>query len=806
MKSISNEFLHILKTRKLLVAIAAIIVVPILYAGMFLWAFWDPYDRLADLPIAVVNEDVGAYQDGEFYDIGNELVDNLKDSEELGFIFVDKETGEQGLEEEDYYILVKIPENFSENALTVMDEHPKKAELMYIPNESYNFLAAQIGETAMLKIEVELQEKLTETYAETIFDKITEVADGLADASDATVELHDGATELQDGSVTLQDGLQTLAEKSLEFTDGVDTAADGTDELANGATELADGLNQLEDASGQLLDASGDIKNGATDLQAGIQEANDGVQALKKNMPSLVAGTNDVQDGLTDFKAQLPGQMATQISEQINASATAINDGLTELEAGIKSGLTGPLTDGLTNGLAEQIIAEQTVTTEALMDTLLESGVDPQIVQAIANDLTENATTPEQLAAELRPQISGAIGQTVKEVDQGFTTYSNGVNEGLSNATGGIKQSIQTAVNPVFDQLIDGVKAINDGQIALQTGVTQLASGTSELKAGSAKLAAGQAEYVDSLGLFSGKMTDAVNGTDTLATGSSTLLDGMHKLQDASLKLNDGTEELADGSEELTDGMDTLVDGADEFKTEMKDAADEAADIKTDEDTYNMMASPVEVKNEKINEVPNYGTGFAPYFLSLGLFVGALLMSIVFPLREPASRPKNAFQWFYSKFGVILSIGVLQALLASGFLLIVLGLEVQSVPLFLLFAIITSLTFVTLIQFLVTCLADPGRFIAILILIIQLTTSAGTFPLELIPKALQPLNFLFPMTYSVSGLKAVISSGDYGVMWQNAGILIGFTIVCMLLTFSYFAVMYKRRFGKDNEDTIVSKA
>src|SRR5699024_1709631 len=99
-----------------------------------------------------------------------------------------------------------------------------------------------------------------------------------------------------------------------------------------------------------------------------------------------------------------------------------------------------------------------------------------------------------------------------------------------------------------------------------------------------------------------------------------------------------------------------------------------------------------------------------------------------------------------------------------------------------------------------TCALPICRFIAIIILILQLTTSAGTFPLELIPKMLQPFNLLLPMTYSVAGFKAVVSSGHYGVMWQNAGILLGFTAVFMLLTISYFVVMYKRKYERNQED------
>src|SRR5699024_2233217 len=198
--------------------------VPVMYAGLFLWSFWEPYAHLADVTVAIVNEDDGYEFEGEYLELGEELVDNLKEEDEFDFHFVDKEKGYEGLNDQDYYILIEIPHNFSKNATTVMDDTPEKLELLYKPNESYNFLAAQIGETAMLQIEAALEEKITETYAETIFDNIDEVADGLVEASDATEELNDGAKELKDGSKKLQDNLKTLASKTIEFTDGVNTA------------------------------------------------------------------------------------------------------------------------------------------------------------------------------------------------------------------------------------------------------------------------------------------------------------------------------------------------------------------------------------------------------------------------------------------------------------------------------------------------------------------------------------------------------------------------------------------------------
>ncbi|MEJ8777631.1 YhgE/Pip domain-containing protein [Pseudogracilibacillus sp. ICA-222130] len=855
MKGIMNEFAQLFKEHKLLIAVVAVITVPILYAGMFLWAFWDPYDHLDDLPIAVVNEDEGAVEDGETLELGKELVENLEDDGTFNFHVVDKAEAHRGLNDEDYYIVIEIPTDFSESATTLMDDEPKKLDIRYIPNESYNFLASQIGETAMLQIKEALQEKVTETYAETIFEKIDEVAEGLDDASDATEDLHEGSEKLQDGSTKIMDNLHVLAEKTIEFTDGMETAADGGKELADGTNTLKDGMNQLGEGSNALFNASKEVEQGTADLAAGVKAAKDGIGQLDANIPSLINGTDELHAGVNKMQKELPKEIAKEINTKLNASTKAMNDGLKELENGITSGIkdgvgsidSQAISDTIAEGvltelggsietkevsqmIANEMINAQTAQAEAIAKALLEQGVPEELVQGVMAGVAEQSPSQEEVVNSIDEQVNASIQQKMPSqeeisgkikpkidhkmaeldvideliagIEDGFAQYSTEVNKGLTGATKNLETELKTAVDPAFNELKGGVKAINDGQKALAEGVGALSEGAAELQAGSNQLAAGQNEYVKNMGEFSSKFGEANNGVSDLVDGTNTLLGGLRQLEDGSFQLADGTEQLAEGSDELVDGMDELVDGTTEFKDEMNDAAKEANDIDTNEKTYNMMATPVDVKNNKINEVPNYGTGFAPYFLSLGLFVGALLLSIVYPLREPASTPKNGLHWFITKTSVLVAVGVLQALIACGILLIGLKLEVQSVPLFLLFSIITSLTFITLIQFLVTCLEDPGRFIAIIILILQLTTSAGTFPLELIPKVLQPINLLLPMTYSVAGFKAVISSGEYSVMWQNAGILLGFTALFVGLTISYFVVMFKRKYETRQENDV----
>ncbi|WP_245243497.1 YhgE/Pip family protein, partial [Mesobacillus selenatarsenatis] len=339
-----------------------------------------------------------------------------------------------------------------------------------------------------------------------------------------------------------------------------------------------------------------------------------------------------------------------------------------------------------------------------------------------------------------------------------------------------------------------GLNKVIVGQGELQQGILELAAGSGQVETGAAKLAAGHEEFHSGLQLFGNKLSEAKAGSVELANGSSQLVGGMDQLAAGSAAMTDGADKLASGAGELSEGNSKVAAGTSELAEKLKEGAEEAK-VNPDEETYNMLAAPVKLANETFKSVPNYGTGFAPYFLSLGLFVGALLLSIVFPLREPAGVPSSGASWFFSKFSILAGIGILQALAADAILLMGLGLDVESVPLFVVFSIITSLTFIALIQFLVTLLGDPGRFVAIIILILQLTTSAGTFPLELIPGFLQKFNAYLPMTYSVQGFKAVISSGDFSFMWQNAGILAGYILVLAAGTALYFHWMFKRKFA-----------
>lgn len=718
-----SELKHIGSNKKVLIPFIAVLMIPLIYSGMFLWAFWNPYGSMDQLPVAIVNSDEGAEFNDEPLTVGKEFVDNLEDSGDFKYEVVSKEEGYDGLSNHEYYMLVEIPENFSSSATTILDENPEKLQLKYVPNEGFNFLSAQIGESATEQMKAKLADEMSETYANAMFAQFNELKTGLADASTKAGDLNNGAKDLDSGAKELKEKLRTFSDKQLQFTDGTQELRQGTSEVATGANELNQGLSALQNGYGQIVSGANSSKDGAIQLRNGLSQSKDGAAQLEQGLAQLVQQSGGLE----------------QSSQELSNSLKSLNGG--------------------------------------------------------AQQVNQSAATLSEKVGGLKEGLAPVIAQMPEEQQQKILAQLDQLNQGakqLSGATSQLATGSQQVVEKTAS-LPNQMASLSEAHSKLQQGATALSAGQNELYNGAAALVQGQEKFVAGVQTFNDKLTSANTGAAQLADGAAQVNQGANELFNGSSQLADGSQKLAKGANDLSSGTNELTSGTSEFESNLSEASSKAQDVQTSMKTEEMLAKPVDLDKNSVNEVPNYGTGFTPYFLSLGLFVGALIITIVYPVREPSAAPRNAFSWFFAKFGVLVSAGLIQAVIAASVILYGLGLEVESVPYFYLFSILTSLTFMAMIQVLVTTLGDPGRFIAILILIMQLTTSAGTFPLELIPEPLQIFNPVLPMTYSVEGLKAVISEGDYSLMWQDSSVLAIFLLGSVIITIGYFIVAMRKR-------------
>ncbi|MGL5347210.1 MAG: YhgE/Pip family protein [Peptostreptococcaceae bacterium] len=809
-----KEFKNIFKNKKILVQLVAILFVPVLYSGMFLWAFWDPYNKMDKLPVAVINMDKGAEFNNKKINVGKDLVDNLKKNDTFNWKFVNDKDGIEGLENQEYYMAVRIPENFSEKATTLLDKNPSKLNLEYIPNESYNFLSSQIGETAVLKIKDEVSSNLSETYAKTMFDSVKEMANGIKDASDGADAINNGTVDAKNGSIKLRDNLQTLAKSSITFEQGMSTAYSGSKDLNSGLKTLNSASEQLTNGGQTILSGTKGLQDGANKLNAGIQTSKDGANQLYSGLQSSKDGANQLYSGLQtskDGSNQLYSGIKTSKDgiDSINGNMGTLVDGSNKINTGLGSLSSGASqlskgADNLSSG-ANNVYGGIVQLRNELNGVLALLPEDQK--QKYSQTINQLSGSLDQLVAGSKQVADGAanISSKSSQLSDGasnLATNMGSINKGLNQVAGGINQVSQgqgklldgsKALAQGQEQLLNGSKALAQGQDQLLNGSKALVQGQDQLLNGSKALVQGQDQLSTGVETMTGKMKEFNSGVKKVATGSESLTNGLSKLDDGAKSISSGSGQLAAGSKDLTSGLSKLNNGTSEMANSLKDASDKTSDVKTANDkNYKMFASPVDYKVEKVNPVPNYGTGFAPYFLSLGLFVGALILTIIFDLKTPIDKPKTIISTFISKLGIIVIVGTIQALIADALLIYGLGLDVKNTVYFVMLSILTSITFLTLIQMLVTWMGDVGRFVAIVILILQLTTSAGTFPLELIPDQLKAFNNLLPMTYSIKGFKAVISSGNFDFMWQNVNILLMYIGGMCLVSLLYFIVSYRK--------------
>lgn len=613
---VKQEWKSLWRNKILMIVLVFIIAIPAIYTTLFLGSMWDPYGKLDNLPVAVVNLDEPVEYEGETLNVGKKLVDKLKDDGSLCFNFTDADQAERGLKNGTYYMVITVPKNFSENATTLMDTVPKKMELDYKTNPGTNYIAMKMSETALEKIKTSVAQEVTKTYAETIFDKISEAGDGMKDAADGAGEIYDGTEKLADGNKTISDNLKTLSEGTLTFKDGtselkvglssyldgVNQLSDGSTTLANGATSLLtgalklnDGANSLSDGTKTLSSGTATLESGAKTLESGlktytdgVKQANDGAAALNSNSAALTSGAQQLTAGneqLSSGSAQILGGL-NQMSSTVKSGLPS-EDKITELSGGLDtySAAIGKMNDELQNTSLpseEELAALNAVKTD-LTNSLTNAGDNAKSLYVLAAQL--QASGDLQTAAQVK-EIADSIAANVTSAANDATAISavfEQVTPSLSKVTelkSGVAElnenkelvldGAKTAVNGMYSglanvsyaldtQIIPGMSTLDGGISQVSDGAKSLSSGLTSYTSGVAQVGSGLTQLNDNSAQLNSGATQLSSGASQLASGAKTLDSGADELKSGTKTLADGTKTLDDGTKTLTSGFATLT-------------------------------------------------------------------------------------------------------------------------------------------------------------------------------------------------------------------------------------------------------
>ena len=335
----------------------------------------------------------------------------------------------------------------------------------------------------------------------------------------------------------------------------------------------------------------------------------------------------------------------------------------------------------------------------------------------------------------------------------------------------------------------------------LQTLTQQLSAQQMQLQAGVSALNNGVNQLApNAITAFNGYNSVRFANNQLLA-GSASLTNGLSEAKSGSQKLANGASLLESRSGALIDGTSQLASGADTLANKLADASNRIKIQPTGATTQQQIANPVKSEMTEKGNVPNYGYALSPYVLSLSLFVGAIVLNVIYPIRKTFSEQESAIRWWLSKASVAGVAAFMQATILMLVMVFFLGLTPEHPAHFIEAIYLTSFAYMSIVSLLVIVLDNPGRFLAMVLLVLQLGSSEGTFPIQTANGFFQTINPLVPMTYSIRALRQAISGGlDNAFYGGSMWVLAGFLLVANLLTIGFFAYRGKRKFAHTSVD------
>lgn len=761
-----EELKALIKSPKLWVTMIGVALIPALYNLSFLGSMWDPYGNVDDLPVAVVNQDKSSTLNDQTLSIGDDMVDSMSKNKALDYHFVSAEKAEEGLENGDYYMVITLPEDLSEKAASLLTDDPEKLTINYQTTAGRSFVASKMSESAMTKLKDTVSENITETYTKAVFKSMSSLQDGLQEASDGGNELLSGSQQLESGSQTITDNLNTAASGSQTLADGTATLSSGLTTYTNGVSSLASGANELDSNSAALVSGVAQLKESSAQVQQLVDGANsltDGLQKLatattlsaeeSANIQSLISGLPQLNAGIQQLNASV-----SEISTEVDTTkiSTALSDIASQAQGILK---------------AEEKDSSARLT--AIKETAAYQSLDATQQAELVNALNTSGNSVSQQAQQILTDV-----QTMKTALTELSSLSSKVTElqtGVSQIANQSNVALPGAVT-ALTTLSTGLNQVNTAATTqLVPGSSQIASGISTLNT---KLSSGASELLTGVTTYTSGVSQVASGANQLAASNSQLTSGASQLQSGAEELASGSSQLAAGSDTLTSGLTTLTSGISTLTSSLSEASDQLSLVSVTNKNAKLVSNPVSTKETDNDSVKVNGIGMAPYMIAVSLMVVALSTNVIFASSLSGRPVKNRFEWAKQKLfinGLISTVGSLVLYGAIQFL----GFEANYEWKTILLIILGGWTLMALVTALVGWDNRYGSFLSLIMLLLQVGSAGGSYPIELSPKFFQVVHPYMPMTYIVTGLRQTISmTGSIGT---QVGVLSAFLVAFMVL-------------------------
>ena len=668
------------------IIIVGLIFLPSIYAWPNILSSWDPYGHTNNIKVAVTSEDAGATVDGKELNLGNSLVEGLKNNKNLDWQFVsNKEEAENGVRIGDYYASIVVPKNFSQDMTSVSRTEPKRATIEYTVNEKINAISPKITNSGASAIANNISKNFVETANGIIFEKLHEAGVKFEENLPSIEKAKEEIFKLNDNFSTYESTLSELIGK-VEY---------GYNILNNVQNTLPE-IDRVATNSIMIADKAGITINN-------IQGFNERLLPIINNHLNVVEEVSKEANVIAKELQQKPDK-----TEEIKARQKALDSRLQASTERLQ----------LVKNVFEYF---NKLSNERLFNNQLER------VTTLLNDITTIKEVNNNIYNKM--DHYDEIADTVKEE---FVNKSARINEVSSN----MNSKLNVEVAPLISQVLSKAE-VNIDKVS---GIISGAQG--ELPAVERKLSETEVKISNAYGK---------------------LLSLQAQMPSAKSKIQKLTDEIKKA--------DSGIDKNQLFNLLKVDYKQQAE----------FFANPVKLQENKLYHIENYGSAMTPFYTVLSIWVGSLLMSSLLTTKvEDEEKKYKPYQKYFGRGLLFVIISLFQTLIITLGDMYVLGTQATSPYRFVIYALLISLLFSSIIYTIVCILGNVGKAVCIVLLVLQLGSSGGTFPIQMTSEFFQALYPKVPFTYSIGLLREAVGGVYIPAVERDIKILFIYLIVVLV--------------------------
>ena len=681
-----NDIKEVFRKTNTWIIIVGLIFLPSMYAWPNILSSWDPYGHTNNIKVAVTSEDAGATVDGKDLNLGNSLVEGLKNNKNLDWQFVsNKQQAEDGVRIGDYYASIVVPKNFSQDMTSVSRTEPKRATIEYTVNEKINAISPKITNSGASAIANNISKNFVETANGIIFEKLHEAGIKFEENLPSIEKAKEEIFKLNDNFSTYESTLSELIAK-VEY---------GHNILNNVQNTLPE-IDRVATNSIMIADKAGITINN-------IQGFNERLLPIINNHLNVVEEVSKEANVIAKELQQKPDK-----TEEIKARQKALDNRLQASTERLQ----------LVKNIFEYF---NKLSSERLFNNQLER------VTTLSNDITTIKEVNNNIYNKM--DHYDEIANTVKEE---FVNKSARINEVSSN----MNSKLNVEVAPLISQVLSKAE-VNIDKVS---GIIAGAQG--ELPAVERKLSETEV-----------KISNAYGKLLSLQAQMPSAKSKIQKLTDEIKKIDNGIDK---------NQLFNLL------KVDYKQQAE-------------FFANPVKLQENKLYHIENYGSAMTPFYTVLSIWVGSLLMSSLLTTKvEDEEKKYKPYQKYFGRGLLFIIISLFQTLIITLGDMYVLGTQATSPYRFVLYALLISLLFSSIIYTIVCILGNVGKAVCIVLLVLQLGSSGGTFPIQMTSEFFQALYPKVPFTYSIGLLREAVGGVYIPAIERDIKILFIYLIIVLV--------------------------